>query len=220
MPRVKRDFNRISGVRDPSLIVIACEGEVTELRYFEGVKDKLDEIQSKLKIEPLPARENNLSSPSHVLAQMNAYKKQYGLGKDDELCLVIDRDKQSWEESEIAMVAKECSQKEYLLALSNPCFELWLLLHHQDVATQSEELKQRILENRSQFIKSHLSIVMGGFNTSNMNIDRFWNQTESAIERARILDVDPSDRWPNGLATRVYLIMEKVLKNWATKLAE
>ncbi|WP_321275953.1 RloB family protein [Thiomicrorhabdus indica] len=219
MPRVKRDFNRISGVRDPSLIVIAFEGEVTELRYFEGVKDKLDEIESKLKIEPLPARKN-LSSPKHVLEQMNAYRKKYGIGKDDELCLVIDRDKQSWEESEIALVAQECAQKEYLLALSNPCFELWLLLHHQDVATQSEELKQRILENRSQFIKSHLSTVMGGFNTANMNIDRFWAQTELAIERARILDVDPSDRWPNGLATRVYLIMEKVFKNWTPKLAE
>ncbi|MEN3753438.1 hypothetical protein ABC733_14605 [Mangrovibacter sp. SLW1] len=41
MPREKRDFNRISGVKDPSLIVIACEGEKQNnnisIVYLNGV---------------------------------------------------------------------------------------------------------------------------------------------------------------------------------------
>ncbi len=30
MSRERRNFNRLSGIKDPSLIVIACEGEKTE----------------------------------------------------------------------------------------------------------------------------------------------------------------------------------------------
>jgi len=33
MPREKRTFTRISGVRNPSLIVIASEGRKTELKW-------------------------------------------------------------------------------------------------------------------------------------------------------------------------------------------
>ncbi|KUJ72836.1 RloB family protein [Thiomicrospira sp. WB1] len=213
MPRQRRSFNRISGVKDPSLIVIACEGEVTELAYFEGVREKLDEAGSKLKIKPLPARENSHSAPKYVLDQMDSYKKQYGKDRGDELCLVIDRDEQAWETSAIADVAQQCFQKDYLLALSNPCFELWLLLHHEDVDNVPEELKRQFLENNCncRFIKSRLVNVMDGFNPANLRIDDFWEKTNLAIDRARSLDVNPGDRWPNTLATRVYLIMEKVL---------
>ncbi len=34
MPRERREFDRRSGVKDPSLIVIACEGEKTEQQYI------------------------------------------------------------------------------------------------------------------------------------------------------------------------------------------
>ncbi|WP_422451098.1 MULTISPECIES: hypothetical protein [unclassified Endozoicomonas] len=75
MAREPRPFTRIRGVRDPSLIVIACEGAATEPVYFQGVADKSDALGSRLKLKVLPPREGNLSAPRYVLQQMNTYKK-------------------------------------------------------------------------------------------------------------------------------------------------
>lgn len=44
MPRERREFDRRSGVKDPSLIVIACEGEKTEQDYFNSISELCDEL--------------------------------------------------------------------------------------------------------------------------------------------------------------------------------
>ena len=57
-------------------------------------------------------------------------KKDFALEKDDELWVMIDVDR--WNKSTLQEIAKEARQKGYRLAISNPCFELWLLLHFRD----------------------------------------------------------------------------------------
>jgi hypothetical protein len=59
MPRERRDFNRISGIRNPSLIVIASEGAATEQQYFKGLKEKCDHSSSNIHIKVLPARKSD-----------------------------------------------------------------------------------------------------------------------------------------------------------------
>ena len=48
MPGESRPFTRITGVRDPSLIVIACEGAATEPAYFRGVADRCHFLPSEI----------------------------------------------------------------------------------------------------------------------------------------------------------------------------
>jgi len=211
MARERRDFNRITGIRDPSLIVIATEGEKTEQQYFEGLKQKCADNSSKIKLEILEPRIQGNSSPKYVLEQLNEYKKAYGLNVNDELCMLIDRDKQSWTEAELSTVAKQCAQKQYLLALSNPAFELWLLLHLKDLDTYSVEDKVKLLENKNKHLKKELRNLLGEFNPSNLKFDDFWNDTHLAIQRAERLDTVPQDRWPNELGSRVYLLIKKVI---------
>lgn len=211
MPREKRDFTRISGVRNPSLIVIATEGKNTEQQYFNGVKDKCKECSSRIHIEILPPRENGLSAPKYVLHQLNYYKKEYGINSNDELCVIIDRDKQSWTEAEISATAKECSNKQYLLALSNPCFEVWLLLHLKDIESYTELEKSQLFENKNSYLKTEIRNILGEFNPSNINIDNFWFGVDNAIQRAEKLDIKPNNRWPNSFGTRVYLVMKKLI---------
>lgn len=57
MPRERREFDRRSGVKDPSLIVIACEGEKTEQDYFNSISELCDELGSRLQLKVLPPRE-------------------------------------------------------------------------------------------------------------------------------------------------------------------
>ena len=220
MPRSRRDFDRISGVRDPSLIVIATEGELTEQSYFLSLKDKLDRLDSegshRLKLEVLDAsvndetRQKGCSSPSAVLRQMDCYYKEFGLGQYDELCIVIDRDKQTWTEKELANVAKECASKGYFLALSNPSFEIWLLLHFESLTELSEEIKNQVVENKRGYLKQRLREF--GINASRLNLNDLWPNTQIAIQRARAMDIEPKDRWPNDIGTRVYLVVEKIKK--------
>lgn len=224
MGRERQGFNRITGIKDPSLIVIATEGRKTEQQYFEAVRVKCESLGSRLKVEVIPPDEHDRdpshSSPKHVLDQLSCYKKHYGLNVHDELCMVIDRDKQSWTEAELSWVATECTKKQFLLALSNPCFEIWLLLHLVDINDYSKEQKTSLLENRSvdgrkgnAYIKVELSNVLTKPVLADLDIEDYWAHTLLAIERAEALDSVPSERWPNGLGSRVYLLMRKVLES-------
>mgnify|MGYP000105363132 CR=1 FL=1 len=211
MARERRDFDRISGVKDPSLIVIATEGEKTEQQYFIDVQNQCINNASKIKLEILQARPLGHSSPKHVLAQLNQYKKNYGLNANDELCMVIDRDQQSWTAAELSKVAQQCAQKQYLLALSNPAFELWLILHLKDLDSYSADEKIKLLANKDQYLKKELKTLLTGFNPSKLDINDFWNTINLAIQRAEILDTEPLERWPNALGSRVYLVMKKIM---------
>ena len=136
MARERRDFIRPANKRDATLYIIATEGEKTEPKYFNALVSKEYFYNTKIHIEILTMDYGN--SPRQVINRLNTFKKKYNLNKSDELWLVIDRDYQSWNESEISEIAQQCLQKGYFLGLSNPCFELWLLLHLEDISSYSK----------------------------------------------------------------------------------
>jgi len=150
------------------------------------------------------------------LKQLNDYKEQYALEADDELWLVIDKDR--WTEAMLSRVATECTHDEYMhMALSNPCIELWLLLHLVDVASLSPEEQQQWLENRRNsrrkdpYLKMRLRQEMGSYHEAAYDAQMLIVHVEEAIERAKALDKNPADRWPQTLGTRVYLLAESVM---------
>lgn len=160
--------------------------------------------------------EQNNSSPEHVLKQLNDYKGQYELESDDELWLVIDRDR--WTDAMLSHVAKECAQDDYLyVAMSNPCFELWLLLHLIDATLLTPEEQQQWMENRRKsknadpYLKIRLRQEMGSYHESSYDAQMLVEHVEDAIERAKTLDVNSTDRWPQTLGTRIYLLVESVM---------
>lgn len=119
--RQPRPLVRSEGtLRDARLIVIATEGSVTEKIYFDAYHS------SKVQVKVVPSASGK-SSPKHVLANLDAFKAAFELEDDDELWLVIDRDR--WTPQALSSVAKRCVANGYSLGLSNPCFELWLALH-------------------------------------------------------------------------------------------
>lgn len=160
--------------------------------------------------------EQNNSSPEHVLNQLNDYKSKYDLEADDELWLVVDKDR--WTEAMLSHVATECSQEVAMhMALSNPCFELWLLLHMEDAASLSPEEQEQWMKNRRRsknadpYLKVRLRQKMGSYHESSYDALTLIAHIEDAIERARALDKNPTDRWPQTLGTRVYLLAKSVM---------
>jgi len=130
------------------------------------------------------------------------------------LFLVIDCDK--WKEKNLADVAKQCNQKSMKLCVSNPCFELWLLLHEKDISEYSDDEKNVLFKNNKinktkRYLDGELMKYWGGYNKSKKDFSFLIPKVKTAIENAKKLDLNPKERWQNYLGTRVYLIAEKII---------
>lgn len=208
---------RREAFRDARLVVIASEGKDTERIYFKALAKEYANPRVHVHVLERSEDEKNNSSPEHVLKQLNDYKTQYALEADDELWLVVDKD--SWTDGMLSRVAAVCAKDAAMsMALSNPCFELWLLLHLEDATSLTPEEYKMWLENRRKsknadpYLKVRLRQKLGSYHESSYDAPALVVNVETAIERARRLDKGPDDRWPQTLGTRVYLLAESVVR--------
>lgn len=214
--RSRNSFERCEAFRDARLVVIASEGKDTERIYFNALAKEYANPRVHVCILERRDVEKNNSSPKHVLEQLKNYKSQYDLEQDDELWLVVDKD--HWTDGMLSQVATACMQDVSMrMALSNPCFEVWLLLHLEDVTSlTSEERKlwmknSRKSKNADPYLKVRLRQKMGSYHESDYDALALIKHVETAIGRARSLDKRTDDRWPQTLGTRVYLLAESVM---------
>lgn len=210
---------RREAFRDARLIVIASEGKDTERIYFKALAKEYTNPRVHVHILERSEDEQNNSSPEHVLKQLNDYKGHYELESDDELWLVVDRDR--WTEAMLSRVATECAQDNFMhVALSNPCIELWLLLHLVDATLLTSEEEQLWMDNRRKsknadpYLKVRLRQEMGSYHESSYDAKMLIEHVDVAIARAEALDKNPADRWPQTLGTRVYLLAESVMNRY------
>lgn len=199
--RKRKDFKRIEGVKSSRLIVIAAEGRATENIYFEAMRQEL--CASNVQLVVLN-REDDNSSPANVHRQLKAFIDEYNIQDDDQLWVVIDRD--DWKEKMLADVAQLCQQNDNLrFCMSNPCFELWLILHLENVTAYSDKDKLSLFENsristHGTWTKYRLRQLMGHYQEADYNPHQLLPYISTAIERAELLDTNPKDRWPQGIA--------------------
>ena len=107
--------------------IVATEGEKTEKIYLDEFKPPRGAMIQLTVIE----NKQHKTKPIACLERLKRYATKNFLGPEDELWLMIDRD--SWNEAELDEVATEIAENpQFHLALSNPCFELWLYLHLAD----------------------------------------------------------------------------------------
>jgi hypothetical protein len=205
---------RQSGNRDAKLIIIAAEGTNTEKKYFDDLVDAYAVLN--IHVEVLN-RIDAGSDPESVIKALDNFRKQYSLRLGyDELWLVIDVDR--WRERQLSDVGSLCAQKRYGYAVSNPCFEIWVLLHLKSLDEYSDETLQEFRENKrpnSRHPRTRLELelvgLLGSYNKGNPDTTNFLGNVQVAIKRARALDINPEHRWTNDLGTRVYLIAEKIV---------
>ncbi len=209
MSRKFRSRQRLSGVRDAKLIIIASEGAKTEPQYFRGLAARYQ--NPKVKVYQLTP---TASAPRCVFEELDRFKGSYNWEEGDEFWLVIDVDR--WGDAQLSEIGQLCQQKEYALAVSNPCFELWLLLHLRSLDQYSPETlaefraNPKITANRTR-LEMELLEILGEYNKSNLKLQHFLPYIEAAISRARELD-NLDHRWPNDLGSRVYLLAEKIIR--------
>ena len=56
--------------------------------------------------------------------------------------LICDVDR--WGQKKLSEVDQLCKQKSYFFAVSNPCFESWLMLHFANMENYSDEKMEKL----------------------------------------------------------------------------
>lgn len=186
--------------RDDRLFIIATEDTYAPEQYFSIFHNP------RIHLQVLPTEDCD-SSPDHVLQRLDRFIDEYQMQDDDEFWLMLDTD--HWIEpnhvSNFTRVCREAAQKGYSLAHSNPCFEIWLLLHLTDLdSTESF--------GRCAGVEQRLKEICGEYNKRNVDCNRFpLEDVALAVERAERLDDCPNDRWPQRTGTHVYRVVKKLL---------
>lgn len=202
--------------------VLAFEGTVTERKYFEDLRSSTYFNDSGL-IETIPLkrgpREGN--NPLDVKKLLARTKREYNFRPTDEFWLIIDRD--DWEKIhkiDLDKVVEECrDEQNFHIALSNPCFEFWLILHLAKLSDFSEEEKMKIYENASvSDKKNYVDVILAdligdgrGYN-KRPNPSIFLPLIKVAIKNASEI-ADPKSDYPKGLGSDVYKLVIKLLKD-------
>jgi hypothetical protein len=177
--------------------VIATEGKVTEKQYF-SIFGSL-----RVQVQILPTGEDNRSSPEYVLDRLREFHATYDLGGEDELWLMVDVDR--WGATKLARITKEAADMGVKLAISNPCFEVWLLCHHVEHLDEA---------NRCNDVIRALRTVLGGsYSKVNLSLDQFKPYVELAIKHAETNDAHPRSRWPHKIGTHVYRVIRNLPKD-------
>lgn len=133
-----RPLRRGAPKRQPrKRLLVLCEGEVTEPKYLNAFKH---EHRSQLvEVEVIGEGVDPKSIVEHAIkrkkgAEKEAKRRHDPYLKFDEIWCVFDVD-----DHPTLLQAKQQARDNGLnLAISSPCFELWILLHFRDHRTEQE----------------------------------------------------------------------------------
>lgn len=206
MERKKRGYKRlVDKKRDYRLFAIACEGSVRERDYFEC----FEVLSSRISVDLIADVDeegivvSHNSSPNHVLQRAQVYADNTDLIEGDQMWIVVDVDR--WPEEHLSILAQECYSRGWNLAISNPCFEVWLCYHMEEDIPDGGEMKD------SAFFKNHLSLLtVEGYSPEVYSPLAF-----NAVEVAKAKDTKPGMRIPPYKVTHVYRLMEQ-MKNFSS----
>ena len=132
--RARRSLRRKSAKRAPrKIVVLVTEGLKTEPEYFKKFNSLFDKSVLELRIV------KGVGVPSTVVdvaieekERLQSERRKNSFANNDEVWAVFDRDEHpSFHEKCI-----ECLERQIELACSNPCFELWLILHFENFGRQ------------------------------------------------------------------------------------
>lgn len=115
---------RVGFKRTKRLYVVSTEGAETEPIYFQEFRPGRDGA-FRLKILGNPTHK---SHPIEVVQRLVEYELRERPGRNTEYWAIIDRD--AWSDADLrAGYELTDARPNFHIAMSNPCFELWLWLH-------------------------------------------------------------------------------------------
>lgn len=188
-----RHIRKLGNRRYRFLFLLSVEGAVTEQQYFNFFKND----DSIIQIECI--NKKNRSSPIEVLKAIKRTLSKVDLKKDDEAWLIIDKDQ--WPDEHIKELFEWSKEKHnYYFALSNPCFEYWLLLHFENPSSK--------ITKNSCIVR--LKRYLPGYD-KNISASKFTDEKIGmAISRAESQISSQDGAWPITTGTTVYKLIKNI----------
>ena len=201
------------------IIFLSLEGSVTEEEYFERVSDIYSEIRSRIQFISVAEDAVHTKPKFRTAEQAKMLSKarpkqlverieQFILEKND--IYQFSQYPDEWNEA-----ISVCEEKGYGYAVSNPFFEIWLLLHH-DVPNEEDKafavtdmheyektahFRERLRELHAP-LRSDKHIELTDYDDEKIRM---------AVRRAEDLHVNKQDLCPRYFATTVYLLLRKIM---------
>ncbi len=186
-----------ASLRDDRLFIVACDDTHAPKQYFAFFRI------TRVQVHVVPTEEGT-SAAQHVLERIQGIEHE----EDDELWMLLDTDhytKGSHLKSYIEAITK-AQQQGINVALSKPCFELWLLLHHEDESAVGS------LTNAAD-VEGALRTKLGQYNKTKLKREHYPLESVSeACARAERLDNSvEGGAIPNNNTSRVYLLWKAIV---------
>ncbi|MFG1999073.1 RloB family protein [Spirillospora sp. NPDC048911] len=172
-----------SRVEQTSFLIL-CEGK-TEKLYFTGMRTRRG---PQLAVDA-PDRDHLGVVREAIARRTDEY---------DEVWCVLDTE---LDEALVTEIVREACAGGVKLALSSPCFEVWLILHHEVCAAPFQSAEQA---------KKKLAQVLPGWSETTTRFADFKKGVQDACQRARPLSGDADDLLQNP-STNVWRLAELIL---------
>jgi hypothetical protein len=130
----------------------------------------------------------------HVISDISHMIKEGGVTYSegfDRICLIIDRDRDSFVSSpmnnQYRYVIDKCKEMGFGLYITNPCFEFWLLLHFDEVFDLDQD---KLLENpkitaNRRYVEQELRRIWPGYKKSSYRAEELVKNIDNAINNEK-----------------------------------
>ncbi|MGW7415647.1 RloB family protein [Streptomyces sp. NPDC054863] len=167
-PTFETDLSRRAGRREPrKRLLVVCGARVTETAYLKGFKAMAANPAVSLRLVERPC------APSQLVTYTADLRDRAREDFDEAWC-VFDMD----EFVDVPQAVADAALRGVEVAVSNPCFELWLLLHFADHGAYAGSYAQLV---------PHLSRHLPRYDKTRIDFRHFADRWRDAARRARAL---------------------------------
>ena len=164
--------------------LVWCGGVRTERDYFDGLKKALGNPRITVELR------GKGKAPVQIV-QAAADLRDRRPGKFSQVWCVVDVD-----QFDLTDAVTEAGRREINLAVSNPCFELWLLLHHTECRAHCDGYADVVAR-----LKKHVK----AYDKARLNFADYADGVTRAVKRAK----DLGDHTTNP-STGVWRLVETI----------
>jgi hypothetical protein len=174
--RNRRPARKVAFRNPKPTILIVCEGDKSEPEYFKGLSKSVQSTRVDIRIEPgcgVPESVVNAAKRIKKEAEESASREGDDNIAFDSVWCVFDFDEHP-NIPKALQLAKDCGIS---VALSNPNFELWLLLHFRE--SPGMQHRDRIVEILKTFVPNY---------SKSVDYATYSTGYDDAVRRAKQLD--------------------------------